>query len=523
MKEIAAVLGLLAAFAPAAHAQEAYVDWSTNATAYRGRTNRVTYICPPNGSPTAVVWGTDLYTDDSSVCKAAVHAGLITFSSGGRVTFEPRAGAPSYSSSTRNGVTTSSYGSWNGSFVFVLDLPAPITAPEASPSATTAGDPVELFGKGQEAFEDERFDDCIRLLTQVLSARPNDHAALVTRGACYIRKGQDARGLDDTERSLAIKPSPEAYVNRSIVHFLKGRQEAALADADRGLQLNPSSWRGYSVRASINHALARFDQALADANSAIRIVPRRPDLYLDRGDVYFAMKKYDLAEADYRKALSLTQTYDDAEFRLDRLRVFAGPCLPTGILAPQKKAKIGEKILLAATLGDGVALDDMVTWSSTGGKLITKDGVAVLDTSTVATPGIYTVTAEGSLAARSDCRQKSFAAATVEILPADPKPFATYPAPLTEESSALLISELKRLLDLIKAGGSPPIELRFVPRPALTPRQAAADLAVIKATIDAAGINPTAFRIATAKPDENSRIEIWASTMSNPAPRRGRR
>src|SRR2546426_706394 len=45
---------------------------------------RFPYNCPPNGALWPV-YGTDTYTSDTSVCPAAVHAGLITVASGGSV------------------------------------------------------------------------------------------------------------------------------------------------------------------------------------------------------------------------------------------------------------------------------------------------------------------------------------------------------------------------------------------------------------------------------------------------------
>jgi hypothetical protein len=70
---------------------------------------RFTYTCPSNGTPSDV-FGTDTYTDDSPICPAAVHAGLITFASGGTVTVElRRPGLTYYTGSSRNGVTSRSY------------------------------------------------------------------------------------------------------------------------------------------------------------------------------------------------------------------------------------------------------------------------------------------------------------------------------------------------------------------------------------------------------------------------------
>jgi hypothetical protein len=93
--------------------------WAADATRFAGKIGkRFIYVCPPDGTENPV-WGTKTYTDDSSVCTAAVNYGLITIESGGTVTIEMRAGLASYPGSMRNGTTTSSYKSWDSSFTFV--------------------------------------------------------------------------------------------------------------------------------------------------------------------------------------------------------------------------------------------------------------------------------------------------------------------------------------------------------------------------------------------------------------------
>ena len=76
------------------------------------------YHCPANGRVTDV-WGTDTYTDDSSVCSAAVHAGLITAEQGGTVTIRIKPGQAFYEGSDRNGVSSQDYGPWDRSFIFI--------------------------------------------------------------------------------------------------------------------------------------------------------------------------------------------------------------------------------------------------------------------------------------------------------------------------------------------------------------------------------------------------------------------
>jgi hypothetical protein len=57
---------------------------------------------------------------NSSVCTAAVQQGLITLAKGGYVTIEIQPGANSYNGSTKNGITSSDWGPWYGSYTFVI-------------------------------------------------------------------------------------------------------------------------------------------------------------------------------------------------------------------------------------------------------------------------------------------------------------------------------------------------------------------------------------------------------------------
>lgn len=79
---------------------------------------RYMFCCNSEVGGLADVYGTDVYTSDSRVCAAALHAGVIS-TAGGPVTIEMRPGQKEYKSSTRNGVTTRAYGEWPASYVFV--------------------------------------------------------------------------------------------------------------------------------------------------------------------------------------------------------------------------------------------------------------------------------------------------------------------------------------------------------------------------------------------------------------------
>ncbi len=103
---------------PASTGNGKFTTWEEKATSLGGAAGQMfTLACEPGGTAHSV-WGSDVYTSDSSICTAAVHSGLVTFQQGGTVTIELRPARAIYGSSERNGVTTSPYGSYLSSFVF---------------------------------------------------------------------------------------------------------------------------------------------------------------------------------------------------------------------------------------------------------------------------------------------------------------------------------------------------------------------------------------------------------------------
>jgi hypothetical protein len=84
---------------------------------YSDETDVYVVRCPAGcAADSGSVWGTDLYTSDSSVCVAAIHSGALTASEGGLLLVTMSEGLESYTGSTANGVDSRDYGTWNESF-----------------------------------------------------------------------------------------------------------------------------------------------------------------------------------------------------------------------------------------------------------------------------------------------------------------------------------------------------------------------------------------------------------------------
>lgn len=99
------------------------IDWRTspldlNLRGLNGE--RFRFQCPAGKPAPGQVIGSGPYTDGSSICASAVHAGVLQASSGGPVTIEVRPGQAHYLASLNHYLQSESYDAfWSGSFVIV--------------------------------------------------------------------------------------------------------------------------------------------------------------------------------------------------------------------------------------------------------------------------------------------------------------------------------------------------------------------------------------------------------------------
>ncbi len=98
------------------------IPWNETASNLIGNVDQdFTYMCSPNGTVSDNVFGTYIYTSGSSICSAAVHAGIINTKNGGKVQIRIRSGDTFYNATTRNGVASQRYGNYKGSFTFLKE------------------------------------------------------------------------------------------------------------------------------------------------------------------------------------------------------------------------------------------------------------------------------------------------------------------------------------------------------------------------------------------------------------------
>ncbi|XP_013397759.1 uncharacterized protein LOC106164412 [Lingula anatina] len=160
------------------------------------------FQCPSGCSAsTASVWGTGVYTDDSSICRAAIHDGRIP-ASGGQVTISKTRGGTRFSGSVKNGITSKSYGAWPGAFEFLDPDQPPYTLPPMNGTCPDTADWVPysngycyLFRTDASRSWSEADYECSRLNGKLITLHSEDETSFVVAHFSVKTTGSSWGGL----------------------------------------------------------------------------------------------------------------------------------------------------------------------------------------------------------------------------------------------------------------------------------------------------------------------------------------
>lgn len=124
---------------------------------YRGRTGEAFYF-KVTGSTSGSIYGADVYSDDSSLATAAVHAGVLRAGRTGVVRVTILGPQNSFAAATRQGVTSYAYGPYGGSYRVTAAIGKPDESPRPAPGAAALPDPGNLLSFRAQSGQKLRFD-----------------------------------------------------------------------------------------------------------------------------------------------------------------------------------------------------------------------------------------------------------------------------------------------------------------------------------------------------------------------------
>jgi hypothetical protein len=220
---------------------------------------RATFVCLASDGRIGTVYGTDVYTAESAVCAAAVHAGALPPFQAGVVTIVFGSGAKSFTGSARNGVTTRSYGPWDYTYTFARDgQPGTIswrTVWNKVPEDFT--DPVTVLCPPRGRLDAPLWGTDVYTRDSGICAAAVHSGAITAEsgGVAVVRRASGLREYRGTERfgvaSLAYGPYGDAF---SVTAARVTGSRATVSDAVRSAA--PAASQPASASPAVLHGAA---------------------------------------------------------------------------------------------------------------------------------------------------------------------------------------------------------------------------------------------------------------------------
>ncbi|MGE0024112.1 MAG: tetratricopeptide repeat protein [Hyphomicrobium sp.] len=149
---------------------------------------------------------------------------------------------------------------------------------------------------------------------------PDDQADVQYRYGRALRdKGDPDGAITSYDRSIALKPTADAYNHRGIAYYDKSDYPRAIADYSEALRINPSDADALNNRAWTRYKAGELAAALEDANRAVALDGTKAYIWDTRGHINEARGARSAAISDYRKALDLDRTSESSSEGLARL------------------------------------------------------------------------------------------------------------------------------------------------------------------------------------------------------------
>jgi tetratricopeptide (TPR) repeat protein len=131
---------------------------------------------------------------------------------------------------------------------------------------------------------------------KVLATEENNAEAHGLRGAALKLLGRKDEAADELDRSIKLKPTVEAYLERAQLH--SDDADKGLADANRAIELDSKSSIAFVVRAAFYGRKGDLAHAIADADQAVALAPDDVQARSMRMGLFAKNHQYDLALKD---------------------------------------------------------------------------------------------------------------------------------------------------------------------------------------------------------------------------------
>lgn len=176
--------------------------------------------------------------------------------------------------------------------------------------------PTVLNQRAWLYFDQNRYDETVKILDRVLQAKPNDADALVYRvHSLRLQRTFEEASQALTEAEERLGEQPTVLNSRGWLHYDMGEYDEALKAFERVLEISELDEDAHAFRAASLRMMKDLSRARETADSSIRVLPDSSSVRHQRALILMDQENLEEAEEEFQASISLTR--DDLYPRLD--------------------------------------------------------------------------------------------------------------------------------------------------------------------------------------------------------------
>lgn len=172
-------------------------------------------------------------------------------------------------------------------------------------------------------YNQARYADAANMFLKASELAPDNYHVYLVLGGVYVIEGRYEDGITALQRSINLRPSPDAYNNLGYTYTLMHRYPEAIAALDQALKVDDGDWMNWGNLGDAlywspdqrSQAAAKYRRAIEIGTASLQVNPRNAETLAYLANYSAMMGQRQAALAYIQKALDLAPSKGEILFR----------------------------------------------------------------------------------------------------------------------------------------------------------------------------------------------------------------
>jgi len=178
---------------------------------------------------------------------------------------------------------------------------------------TEPDNPTALHSLGVVAYQTERYDEAVVLISRAIMVNPGIPQCYNSIGVVFEAQGEFEQAIEAYQQAISLNSDyAEVWHNMAIVLQSQGNFASALEKCRRAITLKPDYAKAYNTMGYVLQMQGDVTRAAENYRKAIQLRPDFAEAYNHLGVVLSKQENFDEAIENYRQALAISPDYVEA-------------------------------------------------------------------------------------------------------------------------------------------------------------------------------------------------------------------